>query len=250
MTQTLPTQTLAHPMLLRQHTELAQLQQHAYFLRAALSHLKYVRAARHTPVTSLIALPVPRRNNRGPTSSTTGNTGSPVRTGRSHGPVNVTLSRDMVAVIRSEADALLTPLELGLTGLSAQQAWDSAAYTLLRSQLDSTRSEFLVRDASVALGGRVPRGVEVSGNGFPAAAWIAHPKTFHVLHTHFSTVLGPKHGLVYLSRDSKELFVFDSTPAAAQDVFPQAAVMSYSLGFPLLYDAAARHGTVRTSTAQ
>ena len=55
-----------------------------------------------------------------------------------------------------------------------------------------------------------------------------------MLHQHFLEVLVPKTGLVYVTRDQRDLFVLDTTIEAAAKAVPQATVMTYSLGFPVV----------------
>ena len=175
------------------------------------------------PVASLHAIPAPRS-----VTVKAKNWASP---GTSTSPAYISLSRDHVAVLKSPDGRLLTPIDLGRMELSTQQAWDTAADTLLRTQ--TGQIEFTVRNASFALGDIAPRGLEVQGTSHPAAAWLAHPRTFKVLHAHFTEILSPAKGLVFFSRDHEELFVFDAHAADVRVIYPDAAVMTYSLGFPV-----------------
>lgn len=151
--------------------------------------------------------------------------------GSSAKPAYIALSRDHVALLKAPDGRLLTPLDLGHMELSTQQAWDTAADTLLRTQHD--RIEFTVRNASFALGDTAPRGLEVRGGAHPPAAWLAHPRTFRVLHAHFTEILSPEAALVFLTRDHKELFVLDADARQVREEFPAAAVFTYSYGFPV-----------------
>lgn len=151
--------------------------------------------------------------------------------GSSTAPAYISLSRDHVALLKTLDGRLLTPIDLGQMELSTQQAWNTAADTLLQTQ--TGRVEFTVRNASFALGEKAPRGLEVQGGTHPPAAWLAHPRTFNVLHTHFTDVLSPRKNLVFVTRDHRELFVLDSEPHTARELFPRAAVFTYSLGFPV-----------------
>nr|VDG63302.1 Uncharacterised protein [Streptococcus thermophilus] len=152
---------------------------------------------------------------------------------RGDSPAYVNLSPDVVAVLVSEDGHLLSQIDLWDRGLSVKQAWDSAAYTLLGSQA-STRIEFQVRNASCALGKTAPRGFEIGPFDVPPVAWLSHPRTFQMLHQHFLEVLAPTTGLVYVSRDHRDLFVLDTTVETAAQAVPHASVMTYSLGFPLV----------------
>lgn len=148
-------------------------------------------------------------------------------------PAYVNLSRDLVAVFVDREGRLLNQIDLGQLGLSVREAWDRAAFTLLHSQKDFDRVEFLVRNASFALGPHAPRGYELASFTVPPAAWLAHPTTFQLLHRHFLTVLRPREGLVYVSTAQRDLFVLDTTVENVVELAPAATVMTYSLGFPL-----------------
>lgn len=151
--------------------------------------------------------------------------------GSSSKPAYISLSRDHVALFKASDGRFLTPIDLGRMELSTRQAWDAAAGTLLCTQTD--KIEFTVRNASFALGDDAPRGLEVHGGEHPPAAWLAHPRTFQVLHSHFTDVLTPAAPLVFVTRDHKELFVFDAEPADVRACAPAATVFTYSFGFPV-----------------
>lgn len=153
--------------------------------------------------------------------------------GSSSKPAYISLSRDHVALLKAPDGRLLTPIDLGRMELSTRQAWDAAADALLRTQSD--RIEFTVRNASFALGDDAPRGLEVHGGEHPPAAWLAHPRTFQVLHSHFTEVLSPAAPLLFATRDHKELFVFDAEPAEIKACAPAATVFTYSFGFPVCH---------------
>lgn len=147
----------------------------------------------------------------------------------------INLSPGLVCVFDTPHSAGLTHQEVGCTGLSVHQAWNAAADELVPRAVTDSGVEFLVRDPTIALGpSELPPGYEVDGHGAPAAAWLAHPKTFTVLHRHFESVMAPQHGLVYATRDDKELFVFDAPVEDVRAHLGTAAVMTYSVGFPLL----------------
>ena len=148
-----------------------------------------------------------------------------------NGPASINLSRDHAVVLLDGSGNLLDHVELGRRGLTARQAWDSAALLLLNSQPDPYRVHFHVRNSSFSLGPKSPRGFEVKGA--PATSWLTHPKTFQMLHRHFTEILKPQKTLTYLTRDHRELFVLDCTAAHAATTFPYATVLSYSLGFPI-----------------
>lgn len=130
----------------------------------------------------------------------------------------------------------LTHQQVGAAGMSVHQMWNLAADQLVRRAHRPHGIEFFVRCPSAQLGEghELPRGYEVDGHGVPAAAWLAHPKTFTVLHRHFEAVLQPASGLVYASRDLQELFVFDASANQVAAICGDDAVLTYSVGFPLL----------------
>ena len=147
------------------------------------------------------------------------------------GPVTINLSRDHAAVLLDSSGNALDHMRLGHRGLTMRQAWDSAALRLLATQRDPYTVHFDVRNSSFSLGPKSPRGLEVKGA--PATSWLAHPKTFQMLHRHFLKVLEPAHSITYLTRDHCELFVLDCTAEHAASTFPYATVLTYSLGFPI-----------------
>lgn len=150
----------------------------------------------------------------------------------------ISLSPGLVCVFDSPTASGLTHQEIGAAGLSAHQLWNAAADQLAGRAQRPEGAEFLVRCPSAALDcAELPRGFEVDGHGVPAAWWLAHPQPFTLLQRHFEAVLKPEHGLVYATRDARELFVFDAEPAEVARCLPGADVMSYSVGFPLLCHA-------------
>ena len=158
--------------------------------------------------------------------------------GSSSSPAYISLSRDHVALFKDHAGNVLTPIDLGRMRLSTQQAWELAADSLLAEQTD--RIEFTVRNSCFALGVHAPYGLEAKGDKHPPATWLAHPRTFKVLHEHFTQVLEPQNELVFLTRDHQELFVLDACVPEVRAMFKDAAVLTYSLGFPLNYNASKR----------
>lgn len=158
--------------------------------------------------------------------------------GSSTSPAYISLSRDHVALFKDHTGRLLSPIDLGRMELSTKQAWELAAETLLGTQ--GGRVEFTVRNASFALGRDAPRGLEVGGGAHPPAAWLAHPKTFEMLHAHFAHILSPDRDLVFLTRDHQELFVLDAYLPEIRAAYPDAAVLAYSFGFPVNYGSRSR----------
>ncbi|WP_311389387.1 hypothetical protein [Corynebacterium haemomassiliense] len=148
----------------------------------------------------------------------------------------ISLSPGLVCVFDSPTATGLTHQEVGAAGVSAHQLWNAAAAQLVSRAQREHGVEFLVRCPSAALAcEELPHGFEVDGHSAPAAWWLAHPQPFTLLHRHFEAVLRPKTGLTYATRDGRELFVFDAHAEDVARCLPGADVLSYSVGFPLLY---------------
>lgn len=150
----------------------------------------------------------------------------------------ISLSPGLVCVFDGVAtdghSAGLTHQQIGTLGLTAHQAWNAAADTLRATAVAGGGVEFWSRPASVALGDDAPHGIEIRGGVHTAAAWLAHPKTFEIIHRHFVTVLAPESELSYFSRDQRELFIFDAHRDDIAQCLGSVPLMRYSLGFPLL----------------
>ncbi|AWB84325.1 hypothetical protein [Corynebacterium liangguodongii] len=150
------------------------------------------------------------------------------------------LSPGVGCVLEDSAGRRLTHQRLGAAGLSVQAAWNGAAAGVIDAALrprGAARLELWARDATIALGAGCPRGLEVRRGVIPPAGWLAHPQLFSLLHSHFTQVLRPRHGLAYLTRDLRGLFVLDATDGLAARFaagLPGACVMRYSVGFPLI----------------
>ncbi|WP_392398913.1 hypothetical protein ACF3NP_02360 [Corynebacterium lehmanniae] len=148
----------------------------------------------------------------------------------------ISLSPGLVCVFDSPTATGLTHQEVGAAGVSAHQLWNAAAAQLVSRAQRDNGVEFLVRCPSAALAcEELPHGFEVDGHSAPAAWWLAHPQPFTLLHRHFEAVLRPETGLTYATRDGRELFVFDAHAEDVARCLPGADVLSYSVGFPLLY---------------
>lgn len=152
----------------------------------------------------------------------------------------ISLSPGLVCVFDSPTASGLTHQEVGAAGLSAHQLWNAAADQLTARAQREQGVEFLVRCPAAALKcASLPRGFEVDGHGVPAAWWLTHPQPFSLLHRHFEAVMRPETGLVYATRDGRELFVFDACVDDVVRCVPDADVLAYSVGFPLLCRAKA-----------
>lgn len=186
------------------------------------------------------SLPVTARLAR--LADATARSGGWLAPGFSSSTAYIHLSQGLVCVFDADppnADAQgLTHQQVGAAGMSVHQVWNAAADQLAKRAHRPHGIEFMVRCPTAQLGADrpLPRGYEVDGHGVPAAAWLAHPKTFTVLHRHFESVMEPTCGLVYASRDLKELFVFDASVEQVAAACGARAVLTYSVGFPLLLD--------------
>ncbi|MGV0373242.1 hypothetical protein ACUY2A_07640 [Corynebacterium pilbarense] len=150
----------------------------------------------------------------------------------------ISLSPGLMCVFDSPGSTGLTHQEVGAAGVSVHQLWNVAAEQLISHAQRDDGVEFLVRCPSVALDcDELPRGFEVDGHDSPAAWWLSHPRPFTLLHRHFEAVLRPETGLVYATRDWRELFVFDADADEVAGRLPGANVLVYSVGFPLLRNA-------------
>lgn len=147
----------------------------------------------------------------------------------------INLSPGLVCAFDGPTGEAVTHQELGAAGMTAHQAWNAVAEDLAPRAFRDTGVEFMVRPPSVALGtAHLPRGFEVGGHDCHPASWLAHPKTFTILHRHFESVLQPAHELVYVTRDGKDLFVFDGDVDAQLPLPANSSAVTYSVGFPLL----------------
>ncbi|MHA2789324.1 hypothetical protein ACXZ66_09290 [Corynebacterium sp. S7] len=147
------------------------------------------------------------------------------------------LSRDFSCALVDHEGLPLAHNALGTSGLSIRKAWDLAASQLLYRHSFSEGTEFLVRDARLRSQQNAVLGLEVSFKHSPAAAWLAHPYTFSVLHQHFHNLVRPAKSLVYATTDQLDLFVFDAHPHELSATFEsekaRMSLIVYSLGFPL-----------------
>ncbi|MBA1837224.1 hypothetical protein GC584_01860 [Corynebacterium sp. zg912] len=163
-----------------------------------------------------------------------------IRSGFGSSTAFISLSPGLVCVFDSPTASGLTHQEVGAAGLSVHQLWNAAADQLTARAQREQGVEFLVRCPTAVLDcASLPRGFEVDGHGVPAAWWLAHPQPFSLLHRHFEAVMQPDTGLVYATRDGRELFVFDAGVDEVARCLSDADVLTYSVGFPLLCRARA-----------
>jgi len=147
---------------------------------------------------------------------------------------SISLSPGLVSLLDLPGKRGLSHQEVGSMGMTPQSAWNAAGAGLVASARTRTAVEFYARPAYVALGPDAPRGYEVRRKGASAAAWLAHPRAFSTLRTHFTAVMEPAGELVYFTRDCRELFVFDAAEEEVAAALGDTGVVRYSLGFPLL----------------
>ncbi|PLA27969.1 hypothetical protein CYJ45_05665 [Corynebacterium coyleae] len=180
-----------------------------------------------------IELRLARRDDVAPSSSSR----SWLTPGFSASTAFINLAPRLVCVFTVDDGPALTHQQIGELTPSMNQLWNGAADRLAKRALVDTGVEFLVRNPAAALEQTgLPPGLEVGGHGVPPTAWLAHPKTFTVMHRHFQTVLDPHHELVYATRDDQELFIFDAPLHHVRDILGRGALMTYSVGFPLMHD--------------
>lgn len=149
----------------------------------------------------------------------------------------ISLSPGLVCQFTAPTGATVTHQQVGALGLTAHQAWDLVARSLLATAQRGDGVEFWVRPAATRLPELADTGLagyEVRGAAAPPAAWLAHPTTFSTLQRHFAHVFGTDGELTYYTRDKRELFVFDAPADDVAAVLGAEGVVEYSLGFPLL----------------
>lgn len=146
----------------------------------------------------------------------------------------IALSRELSCVLVDTSGLILSHQRIGEMGVSVHEAWNRVANTILDNVLCNGRVEFWVRGAHHLLGPKAPRGYELHSEGLVPAGWLAHPKLFSVINSHFTQVLRPRIGLTYVSRDFRDLFVFDASASAFARSYTRVHVMRYSVGFPVL----------------
>ena len=121
-------------------------------------------------------------------------------------PASISLSRSLTMGLVA-GDATLSYRGLDELGLGIRQAWDLAADNLVMAARCPEGTCFYLRDAvhtglidappPTNDGGTGVAAVQVKVPGAPVTSWLAHPRTFTILHLHLQTRLGPD--LVYLA---------------------------------------------------
>lgn len=115
-------------------------------------------------------------------------------------PASISLSRSLTMGLVT-GDTTLSYRGLAELGLGIRQAWDLAADNLVRAARSPEGTCFYLRDAvhtglldappttSDHVAG-VPA-IQVKVPGAPVTSWLAHPRTFTILHRHLQNRLGP-----------------------------------------------------------
>ncbi|QPK82654.1 hypothetical protein G7Y29_07120 [Corynebacterium qintianiae] len=146
----------------------------------------------------------------------------------------ITLSPQLACVLVDGQGCPASHQRIGAAGRSVHEAWNTAARTVVAEAVSDGRAEFWVRDARHVLGVDAPRGLQLREDGIAPAAWLSHPQLFSIVHSHFSHVMRPRHELGYVTRDFRELFVFDASARSLARRFPSGCAMRYSVGFPVV----------------
>lgn len=146
----------------------------------------------------------------------------------------VALSPQLAAVMVDADGREASHQSIGARGHSVHAAWNIAADNVLAGATRDGRTEFWVRDAAAELGGGLPPGYQLREDDVAPAAWLAHPRLFSAAHAHFTAIIRPRQELIYLTRDFRELFVFDAPAPVFARRFPSACVLRYSVGFPVV----------------
>ena len=121
-------------------------------------------------------------------------------------PASISLSRSLTLGLVA-GDTTLSYRGLAELGLGIRQAWDLAADNLVRAARRPEGTRFYLRDAvhtglidappTTPDGGAGMTAVQVKVPGAPVTSWLAHPRTFTILHRHLQSRLG--RDLIYLA---------------------------------------------------
>ncbi len=113
-------------------------------------------------------------------------------------------------------------------GLSTRQAWDLAADNLVVAARSPEGTRFYLRNAaqtaliqSPATATALAMATQVKVPGAPITAWLAHPRTFTILHRHLEHHLGTE--LIYLAPLTDLLLVLPATSPARTRLMNWAA---------------------------
>ncbi len=133
-------------------------------------------------------------------------------------PASISLSRSLTMGLVA-GDTTLSYRGLAELGLGIRQGWDLAADNLVRAARCPEGTCFYLRDAvhtglidappTTSDGGAGVTAVQVKVPGAPVTSWLAHPRTFTILHRHLQTRLGPE--LIYLA-PLPDLLIACATP--------------------------------------
>ncbi|GAA1474158.1 hypothetical protein P4N68_00295 [Corynebacterium felinum] len=86
-------------------------------------------------------------------------------------------------------EAPLSYDQISAMGLSLRQVWNRAADSMIAAELESPGVAVRTRPSRVLTGVDSP-GLQVAFRHSPAPAWLAHPRTFSVLHYHLCDLAG------------------------------------------------------------
>lgn len=178
--------------------------------------------------------------------------------GFSDSPALIALSRQLSAGLRcllagdggrgTAVPVTVSQRGLGELDLSPQQAWHLAAENLLHRSREAEGFRFYTRPAA-ALGEWALPALQVATPGSGPTAWLAHPRTFTIMHSHLCRLMGTE--VRYLAPTREILLAF---PAAAPELHACGGFLeqhagelgrpllggrtiSYECGFPALSDA-------------
>ncbi|MCK2199467.1 hypothetical protein [Corynebacterium callunae] len=160
-------------------------------------------------------------------------------------PAHLNLSAELYMGLSSRSKTL-SFRAVGELGLSIRQAWDVAADNLVALAQDGQGVRFDLRNASLSTDIDT-YALEVKVPGSPITAWLAHPRTFSILHRHLESRLGKN--LHYLASASATLIAIPAGAAeipqllswahSQSDVNAQQGLVdkliNYHLGFPAPY---------------
>lgn len=130
-------------------------------------------------------------------------------------------------------------------GLGTRLAWDISADNLIAAAAHPAGTRFYLRDAE-ATTAITASALQIRVPGAPVTAWLAHPRTFTILHRHVEKQLGAEvtyfapleDVLLAVASDSPELENFGKWAQATMSEHTNtgerisAAPLRYRLGFP------------------
>ena len=103
-------------------------------------------------------------------------------------PATLNLSQELYMGL-SHGNATISYRALAELELTTRQAWDQAAHNLIGRASTPEGIRFDIRSAQATTRISAPA-LEVRVPGAPITAWLAHPRTFHILNQHLELRLG------------------------------------------------------------